>query len=543
MPIPTVISEQRKKYRDSKRTGSNANNLINIKCLPSAQHAAKDKTRITYWNARSINNKITCLHNYLSSDNCDVLALTETWLSNTDEKNQVTLSQIIPSGYNIKHISRSEGKDGGGVAVIYKDTLSIQLQKVFITKQFESICVRISFNNHAINLAVVYRPPPTKKNKLKLSSFWPEWSDYLSALVLRKADLVVVGDLNFHLDIPKNPNTTKFVSTLSEFGLEQHITVPTHQKNHTLDVLITREDSNSLADHTVTDLGFVTDLGKQIKDHLAIKCTLYGNVPDSVKKSIVFRDWKKVDREKWTSDLQKLLQELEHSTDCNHLVNQYYSILQSLSDKYAPLKTKIVRSENNPWYNKDINEMKTQKRRLERKWLKSKLSIDHQIYKDHCQNFYNKISYMKRSFYEEKISSSSKDLKKMFSLTNLLMGRKSKPILPERNSDKELADRFSKFFKTKIKKIKEELELQIQNESFRFVTQSCLPQLSSFSLCSEEEIRKILTSMSNKQCLLDPIPTWFLKENSALLCPLLTLIINSSLSTGIFPRVIENCCG
>jgi len=43
-------------------------------------------------------------------------------------------------------------------------------------------------------------------------------------------------------------------------------------------------------------------------------------------------------------------------------------------------------------------------------------------------------------------------------------------------------------------------------------------------------------SLATKSCRLDPIPTWFLKENLDVLLPLLTNIVNKSLITGTFPK-------
>ena len=59
--------------------------------------------------------------------------------------------------------------------------------------------------------------------------------------------------------------------------------------------------------------------------------------------------------------------------------------------------------------------------------------------------------------------------------------------------------------------------------------------LSSFPLASIDEIAKLLHALQNKQCNLDPISTFLLKEVSATILPRITTIINLSLSTGTFP--------
>ena len=60
-------------------------------------------------------------------------------------------------------------------------------------------------------------------------------------------------------------------------------------------------------------------------------------------------------------------------------------------------------------------------------------------------------------------------------------------------------------------------------------------ELSSFSILSEDDVRKVMRSRPTKHCRLDPVPTWLLKNNCDPMLPLMTAIINSSLMSGVFP--------
>ena len=62
---------------------------------------------------------------------------------------------------------------------------------------------------------------------------------------------------------------------------------------------------------------------------------------------------------------------------------------------------------------------------------------------------------------------------------------------------------------------------------------------STFKPASESEISKMLFNRPNKQCDSDPIPTWLLKECSALLVPTITNIVNMSLSSGNFHHTLK----
>ena len=58
----------------------------------------------------------------------------------------------------------------------------------------------------------------------------------------------------------------------------------------------------------------------------------------------------------------------------------------------------------------------------------------------------------------------------------------------------------------------------------------------SFSSLSEVEINKIIKQSPSKSCDLDPLPTSLLKENMSSILPLITEIVNDSLSSGHVPE-------
>ena len=80
----------------------------------------------------------------------------------------------------------------------------------------------------------MYRPPPSKRNGLKNSVFFDEWSLYLDRLALITNDAIITGDLNVHLDNVHDADAVRFNGTLEAHGLVQHVVGPTHKKGHTL---------------------------------------------------------------------------------------------------------------------------------------------------------------------------------------------------------------------------------------------------------------------------------------------------------------------
>jgi len=65
------------------------------------------------------------------------------------------------------------------------------------------------------------------------------------------------------------------------------------------------------------------------------------------------------------------------------------------------------------------------------------------------------------------------------------------------------------------------------------------PVLDTFSPASDEEIKKIIMSTKTTQCSLDPIPTKLLKDCIDVLLPIMTRIVNLSLSSGVMPTSLK----
>ena len=65
------------------------------------------------------------------------------------------------------------------------------------------------------------------------------------------------------------------------------------------------------------------------------------------------------------------------------------------------------------------------------------------------------------------------------------------------------------------------------------------PILNSFDSVSEDDVRKVISDSPTKSCLLDPIPTFLLKECLDILLPSITKLVNYSLMEGSFPDAFK----
>ena len=179
---------------------------------------------------------------------------------------------------------------------------------------------------------MIYRPPPSRTNKLKNTTFFEEWSEFLDRLVV----MLITGDLNFHLDNVNLSDTRKFNETLSDHG---HVQGATHNKGHTLDVVITRDNSiimqttPSVRDRCLFDLN-----GNPSGDHFTLFTSLEISKPPKQHNTVSYRKFSEINTTDLIQDLNtsKIVQNREGSVV--NVVKLYNSELSSIIDKHAPLE-------------------------------------------------------------------------------------------------------------------------------------------------------------------------------------------------------------
>ena len=142
----------------------------------------------------------------------------------------------------------------------------------------------------------------------------------------------------------------------------------------------------------VKDLGFITDDNCPIKDHLGVCFDLKGEKRAYQPKVINYRKWKSINVETFKTEFETFSASFPDASDSNQMALWYHETLSKLADSHAPLITKEVSRRSNPWYNEQIREMKQTARKLERKWKKTKLSVDDQTLKEHYTSMYRQIN-------------------------------------------------------------------------------------------------------------------------------------------------------
>ena len=124
-------------------------------------------------------------------------------------------------------------------------------------------------------------------------------------------------------------------------GLVQHVSEPTHQKGHTLDVLITRQDEDLISDVKVVDPG--------LSDHYLVTCTIDFPKAPPVTKKVTYRKIRSIDIGKFQDDIRNRVNNIRGSDISEHVAS-YNSTLTEVLNIHAPLITKTIQQTNHLTY-------------------------------------------------------------------------------------------------------------------------------------------------------------------------------------------------
>ena len=128
--------------------------------------------------------------------------------------------------------------------------------------------------------------------------------------------------------------------------------------------------------------------------------------------------------------------------------------------------------------------------------------------------------------------------RELFRATTELLGGACRPILPSTISRPDLPDTFNQLFINRIEQIRQGISaIEIQRDSDPNFQGSLF---SEFSCVSEGQVKEIIIKMPVTSCDLDPIPASLLLDCLDELVPIITKIMNISLTTGTVPHSFKH---
>ena len=379
----------------------------------------------------------------------------------------------------------------------------------------------IELKTESLLIVILYRPP--KHSQL----FIQEMSELLSICVTRYDKIVLNGDLNIQVNKKSDPKTVELLNLLDSFNLTQHITDPTHRLGNTLDLVIT----TGLNINNVS----VTDLPLSDHHYILFDVTSLTNITNTTNKFLVKKRYLDDEAvEKFSEEIT--LYKPNHECSLNVMVENLNDALSTVLDSVAPLKTKKKKlARSSPWLKiNNVSEEKRKCRAAERKWKKTKSTIHYNIYKDALTTYNRTIRLARKSYFSNIITKNTGNSRVLFSTIDQLLNTIPTPPPSSATKCEELAQ----FFNNKITSIRANITnsrgvIDIDTD------RPCNTTMINFTCITISELCKTVTQCNSTTSDVDPIPTTLFKRViNSVSGPVLD-IINTSLTTGVFPDTFK----
>ena len=503
---------------------------INDTALTNIQPGA-----IMHFNCRSINNKLDDIHDILDKAKPNILVLTETWLDDSFPKGTLSFK-----GY--KHFRKDRShevkqkfkkKNGGGVAIIFKDNIKVTPCKDLNKNDDEIFWASTRIKNKQLLIGAIYRP-----GYCNIQDSISSLEDHLQCAFQKTDRILMIGDLNVNL-LATTEEDSRQKSALTDlfaiFGMRQVINLPTRVS----------EKTETLIDHiwVSTSLDVVNaGITGGISDHSGIFASFDTSLDKEIK-TITSRSYKRYKKENVVKDyINKIA-----NTNFNQLINEgkvsdatevWSKVVVSICDEHAPEKTTTFNSKTDqvPWYTTEILKLKADKQEA----LKNSRKTGDKKSKVFLKNISNKLKYLKKyerkNYFGNKVEEFSDNNKKLWGVLKEVSGTTNEhdEVLPDAVND-SVADEFNSYFATIGKKIQLDLGIKF---SFRPT-----PGQGGFAFkdVTPEEIEKLIDNLKTAVATgSDRIPSRILKDLKTTISKDITNLINASFKTSVFPDILKH---
>ena len=511
-------------------------------------------------------------HNFL----VHIAAFQECWLENENQ-----ISKLNMDNYHMHYQLSKVGKSGGLVIYIHEsiDAEELPFFKDSPTKLWEGQTIQISTDelNKPLLIHNIYRPPREKSRpglfnsaREKHDIFLKEFDPYLDKINKQTSESIIVGDLNYNLlEINSNSIVQEYYDMMTTHERVPQITVPT--KINKL--------SCQLYDHIFTPFRSKLLLDScvhlaHISDHEPTILSISTFKPDRTKnKFIEVKENTNENMEKVIVKLTELMQTTQFDTNLANNPDENYEKLDNLIqislNEIPTKKIKVSKynTKRSPWITNGLLNSIKKRDMLYKQLVKTKpTSPSYSVKKDKLQqhkSLLNKlIRKTKKDYYTEQFLKFSNDCKNTWKLLNQVAGRKQiKKNLPKMfklklegpkehhktqeslelklEGDKAIADEFNFFFSH----IGSDLSESIIYNGEKLVESYLRAPTDSrftFDLVTDEDILETIgTILPKNSCGYDNLSSKTLLQIAPIIHPVIRLVTNQSLVTGIFPKQLK----
>ena len=490
-------------------------------------------------NAQSVRNKTTELRELIWEQGIDVFAITETWLSATDN---LKINELLPNTHKLFHTPRNFGQGGGVGIVLSKAFTSVRYRVIGTFVSFEYLALEFKANNVQFLFVVVYRPPQLSK-----ATFLEEFSVLLDCFENEKCHVYICGDFNLWLEDYRDTNVKKFLDLMNNMNFVNKVNVFTSRSGHILDAVFCYTGDNNFM-NLIVDPDFSISFY-----HKLIMFEIKFLLPSKLKTKIIFRN-KRFLNSSVLIDVGATVIEEKYDdpcecTDMNSsrnisvgecvvcLVALYFSVFSREYDKMCPMVEKdIVIKVSSPWFNVAIREARKKRRLAETRWKKHKTQRNRMLFVEARNEVNRLLRKVKKTYYNEKVVAVGSNIKRLYSVFDELLGKVKRHILPEGRSDLELANEFAEFFESKVASLLRNFTTDVSCP-YPYFPDFPFSKFLQFKPISLDAYKTMFIGSSRSYCSNDPFPINEIIDapNIDRLLKLQLKIVNLSITKSLVP--------
>ncbi len=229
---------------------------------------------------------------------------------------------------------------------------------------------------------IICRPPKYSP------AFVEEFTELLSMISSEFDCFAIAGDFNIHIDNAEIKTTKEIVTVLNTFDLIQHVHGPTHNRGHTLDLLISR--GLNISSIVIKDVALSVHF-----------CIFFDILMSPLNLDLSLSERDALMRTLCVLFMKAISLTPSISADSvDLLLDSFNSKVKNVIDDIAPIKVSKKNGRQKSFWRKStaVQNMKRQCRKAERMWRKTKLEIHYSIYKDSLHAFNVELATARQTF-------------------------------------------------------------------------------------------------------------------------------------------------
>ena len=119
----------------------------------------------------------------------------------------------------ISNINRKDRK-GGGLDIIYKNHLKVNVEKSGSVQSFEHALWTLSTTSSRTKILAIYHSPYSEKNPITNNLFLDGFAEFIADVLADHRNTLILGDFNIHINNKNDPDDEVFSNMMEVLGLD-----------------------------------------------------------------------------------------------------------------------------------------------------------------------------------------------------------------------------------------------------------------------------------------------------------------------------------